>query len=487
MVRWAVPGATAVLLAPVLVEGSLASGALVVCGAAVIIALWVGPARWIPVGAVLVLTVAAVLVPLPAVGILSVGPLRDVAVLAVGAVILAVTVVIRIRVPLPTPPVVFSGFLLLMVVVAASVANGADLWTVAPQWVMAVVAFVLGLTVGPAERRLLIGGWVVIGVALAAYSLYEQWMRPESLFAGLMPPGYRRSVTMLSGAEQFRSQATFGHPVPLSSWLAATFALVVADESRERELASRIVRFAVLAVVALGTAYTFARTGWISLAVALAATLLFRCSKAKGLARISMVALAAVGAVLISPVGERVVGYLQVTGETTGFQTRVANLRSVPGVVSSSGTDLIVGYGAGAGKELVGAPQSPDAPAAVDNQYVTLLLEAGIVGLAAFAGVVAVALKHGIRQARDEGPAAEAVVPLVVAAASLLAAMFFFELLYWPPTAVLFWCIVGMLCRPLVAGADRPAEPDADGGGAVGLREGARPPASVLSPLWEAP
>ncbi|OMH23861.1 hypothetical protein BKD30_10850 [Tersicoccus phoenicis] len=93
-----------------------------------------------------------------------------------------------------------------------------------------------------------------------------------------------------------------------------------------------------------------------------------------------------------------------------------------------------------------------------DNQYIGLLIQIGVIGLAAFLGVVLTAAATGMAQRRDADPDLAALGPALSAAVVSGALLFaFFDAFYFPQSVGLLFLVVG-LCGALrnLHRADRP-------------------------------
>ena len=461
--RWPAVPQSALLIIGGLVTGLIATRPLItlISALAMVVAIAVlvlAPQQHVAALGALTLTLVVVLVPVgPSVGLLRLGRLNGSTVLAVGALGLVAMVALRVQPPVPPRAVVLLGVTFASFLLVPTVANGGDLRALMDHWAIWACAFVLGLTVQAGQRTLL-AGWVVIGLGLAAYAIAEYFLGAQTLYTDVLLPGYRSSTAISPGVAELRSQATFGHPVPLGSYLTVAFCLLAWGPFRPAPI--WLFRPLAMAALAFAIVTTFARSSWVSLAVAVAVGLLLQRWTAHRRVRPALLVGAAALALLLSPLGGTVVRYVDGSSTTTGYQVRLATLQTVGRVASAGYVPMLAGHGGGAAVAFMGGDEGSSAAqvVAVDNQYVTLLVESGLVGLAALIALIWSVVGQALRQLRrpSEDTPVDFLQPLLVAMVALGVAMFFFELLYWPSTAFIFWCILGMLAGPALQPAAAP-------------------------------
>ena len=256
---------------------------------------------------------------------------------------------------------------------------------------------------------------------------------------------------IVGGRRLFRAQATFGHPAPLASFFAAAAAVALWGFALPRGALARAARTALLLVLVAGLAATLTRGGAVALAAALAAGLLARRVPAR--LKLGVLAGGALLALLLlpTPLGRSVLRYGADAGQLARSPGRLATVRSLDDLLAAPPERVLLGWGGGTRERLYDAGLIEDADGfeVVDNQYVTLFTEVGLLGLGLFVALVVAAL---VAARATPGP-----WPLGLGAAllALLAALVFYEGLAWPPTAILFWALLGSLAR---AGHDARAD-----------------------------
>jgi O-antigen ligase len=85
----------------------------------------------------------------------------------------------------------------------------------------------------------------------------------------------------------------------------------------------------------------------------------------------------------------------------------------------------------------------------IDNQYITLLVEVGVLGLGVFLAMFWVAFSFVWRSvySTSTSPETNLVWGTGVALLGTLMIIFFFDGLSWPPTIILIWAMLGFLAR----------------------------------------
>jgi len=416
------------------------------------------PAGYVPAASLVALTACAVLVPVSATaGLFEVGPVSELVLFALfGTALTALTIARQ------GPGAIFrsrrTGVLaaaLLLILVSVSFANQSpDLLRNAAIWSLWVSAFLLALYVPPRFTRMVLGSWVAMAFLESAYAVYEYLAEPEPLYSSyLIEDVFSRSIGLTaSGATLFRVQATFGHPIPLASFLVVGFVLALwAPRSSSRRY-TEVVRLLILAILAVGVVVTFSRSSWIALFVAVVAGLAYR--RTSNLDRLRVIALCGIPVAILffTPLGGYAFDYTQNIESTLSFRQRMASLQAVPDLLGTGPAPVLIGMGAKAKEELYssGILQSVQNVQVVDNQYITLLIEAGLVGLILFVMMSWSALRAMRPKTAflssttvDE----RTILGLGLAFLTVLCAMFFYDGLYWPSTAILFWSMLGFLSR----------------------------------------
>ena len=348
---------------------------------------------------------------------------------------------------------------LLTVVLAAGVVSSAhfgtmvDLLTNGATALLVLGCGLLAACCGPADARLLARGLVLralsqLAVALAVLvgGVPAPWELP-----GTMGRAFEDNPLLPSAGA--RLAGTLAHPIPFGTLLAVAAALCVPRLTGWRLPVRRVLA----AALCCGIALSGSRSAVLALGVALIATVL-----APGVLRIStawriVAVLALTTAVLMVDTAElTVVSSLQGTGSLTH---RVAAWEAVGRLADRSPVQALFGSGAGSLPDLFASGLLQlDGFFAVDNQLVATFAVAGLVGVVALVGAVAVGLLRGHRATR---PAALVVVLMFAV----------FDVLEWTATSVL---VAVLLCL----GTARPTDgaPDSSSPGDPSMHAVTEPP-----------
>jgi hypothetical protein len=432
--------------------GTLVLMALIVLGAIYLAT----PADWIPCLSLVVVTLCAVLVPVNAVeGLFTLGPLYEFNLLALVSILLTGLTIIKNGLgPLLQGrriTVLVVVFLLVFIVVSLA-SRPTELQSYFGVWSIWGSAFILALYVPRRLVPMVISAWIALAFFEAAYALYEHLVIPPPLFEGYLIEYYGSAVGIAptSAGGLTRARATFGHPIPLASFLAVACALsLFAVRFPSANLG--LLRLVVVTVLAAGTVVTFARSSFFTIIVALCVGLL--SPQISNWTRFRVLLFLTIGALIFlsSPLGNIVLDYVLNSENTASFQQRAASLLSVPAILGTGLRPALFGIGAGTQEDLYEASdlRSVGDLQVVDNQYITLLITTGLFGLGIFLGLVWAALSFAWRIGRGSPhkPDSRKVWGLGVALLTVLIAVFFYEGLSWPSTAILFWAILGFLAR----------------------------------------
>lgn len=416
------------------------------------------PADYVPVASLVAITGGAVLVPASATtGLFEVGPVSELVLFALFGITLTMLTIARYGLGAAfrsgSTGVLAAAFLLLLV--SVSLANQSpDLSRSVALWSLWAAAFILALYVPPRLIRVVLASWIAAAFLEAVYAVYEFLAEPEPLYANyLIEDIFSRSIGVTaSGVALFRVQGTFGHPIPLASFLVVGFALALwAPRSSTRKYAE-VVRLSMLAVLAVGVVVTFSRSSWIGMFVVVVAGLVYRRTGNRD--RLRVIALCSVPAAILffTPLGSYAFDYTQNIENTLSFRQRAGSLQAVPELLGTGPAPVLIGMGARAKGELYSSGILPSVQnmQVVDNQYITLFIETGLVGLLLFVMMSWSALRamhHKITTSPSSTLDERTGLGISVAFLGILCIMLFYDGLYWPSTAILFWSMLGFLSR----------------------------------------
>lgn len=438
---WAVATSTTVALGLI---------AMILLGAVYLTA----PAAWISSGSLVIVTLCAVLAPTNATeGLFVLGPLSGTLLLAFISVGLTGLTVLKIG----SGPILRGGrlttlvslFLLVFLVISVATGPTGDLAFLG-RWSIWVSAFVLATYIPRRFIPAMISAWIGLAFVEAAYAIYENLAVPPLLYEGYLSEDYLFAMTATAGGGVTRARATFGHPIPLATFLAAACALALfAVRFPAGKL--NVLRIAVVITLAGGMLATFSRSSWIALAIALGVGLL--SPQISNLVRFRVLMVLGVGTVIFlqTPLGASALDYLLNSEGTVSYEQRAASLQSIPTILDAGWLTVLLGIGAGSQQSLYSVVDllSVDGLQVVDNQYITLLIETGLLGLGIFLAVILTALRLAWASSSVTAslPDARLVWGIGIALLATLVTIFFYEGLSWPSTAVLVWAMLGFLAQ----------------------------------------
>jgi len=337
-----------------------------------------------------------------------------------------------------------TGLLVLLVaVLAAATAVGGHeggLLTLALVAVAGVPVFLVTGSLDARGRRDV--ALVVVGLAVgqALLALAEPFVVPQHLWAPAQLGSSGQPVALtneLVGSIE-RSQGTLGHPLPLGLLLVVALALT----TRHLTAHPRALRLAVQGVLLGGIVVAGARSSLV-MAVVVLVLLSGRLTPARLVTAMSA-AVAGLVALMVSSADLALrLGEIEASGS---WQHRLGAVRSVERLLlRQDPRDVLLGNGYGSTSEVIGEGLlQNDGFAAVDNQFVLLLSQGGLVALVLLLALLATAAFRG---------EATALPALLCVGATLVV----FDVLLWPGATVVLGTVLGLA---LTAGAtDRQAAP----------------------------
>lgn len=430
-------------------------GALLILMVGAGIATFALPAVWLAAGGLVFILAFAVAIPVNAASaVLSVGPLGGVPLFAFLCAAVAGISLVRAgpAVLLRGGSITLLAVALAVMIATSTVANGSpDLLVSASNVVIWLSAFVLALCLPVRFIPMVLTFWVLLGIIEASYAIYEFIARPPVLYGSLLPADYAIGATTSEASNLSRAQGTLGHPIPLGTFLVTAFTLAMWAVKVPSGRGLFWLRIVVFGLLAAGALVTLSRSSWVVLLVVAAIGL---ASRYASLAmRVQVIAIGAVSVfvVLQTPLGEGITEYIANLGNTSSFSQRSASLQSVPAILGSGVVTTLFGFGAGSQALLYTLVdlQSVGNLRVIDNQYITFLAEIGLVGLAAFIGIMIAATVSVRRRvlASPDAPGTRLCWGIWVSLLAPLIAIFFYDGLSWPSTSILIWTMFGFLAR----------------------------------------
>ena len=290
-------------------------------------------------------------------------------------------------------------------------------------------AFRAGYTRSDQEIQSLLKSLVLVAQIASVIALIE-WTRKAPLIV----------FTAYARPTPFRSSAFLGHPLVLSTFLGAVLvALLATAVSTRKRLAGTV---GTLLLLSAGALTTLSR----SIIVVLAGTACFLAyflqrSRIRG--RLKLAAVVTLFAMLGLFGSAKLLGpafYDRLQDINAVSQAgRLENFRFVTDRLSlgtafvGNGPNAVL-YAIRRGERFVSTLTS------LDNQYLTLLFDFGLLGLLALLAPLVTAVRSARARTAQTLPFLAMTVALSIGSA-------FFEVLYWPPLMLLFGLSLGASCR----------------------------------------
>lgn len=314
----------------------------------------------------------------------------------------------------------------------------------------------------PHCRRLIIWNLVALLGVISLYGIIEYILQQNVIFHSLLAETVPEPVRSIH-----RAGSSLGHPITFGAFLAQLlpFAALAWYDRQERWLRYAGALAGCLGVLAL--LLTFSKGGWLAAMFAGALFLLVAGRQVKSKIIIPVLVLIVLGTVFVPLVWQSAITELVSSNraELSFEGRRVAWAGALSGIAENP----LVGVGLKQGQEELRHRVDPvwleiaDIQLPVDNYYLTVLLEEGVLGFAAWMALLALIFREGIMAARRRVPGSGRAWALA-ALASIIAisvnALTFEALLVWP-TYTLFWFAAGSL-----RGLNLPGSPKAVAAGA---------------------
>jgi hypothetical protein len=335
-----------------------------------------------------------------------------------------------------------GAFALLMAISVAfsPQASASDYLNVAFLWGGVYLAARLLLRETRRPAFLVAASFALVTVLVAPVAILEAAGRSNPFLALQFNPVESAVWAVNHGSRfgQVRPEASFGHPIALSMFVATSALLSLAMAINTERLRSRFVWLA-LAILAVGIqTLTFSRTGWLILALGIVVLTL---ATARGVARRRLVAVLAVLAVMaattfaITPPSQLQLASITGTGTTAGsievansaaYRQRLLDRALQPGVLQAWGNPV---------NEVASAAGSSGS---IDNEYIFLADQWGLIPTAALVLVLLTLLPVIVRaRSKGSGP----MVALPIAALTSFAALFFVAFI--TQQQLMIWLLVG--------------------------------------------
>lgn len=278
---------------------------------------------------------------------------------------------------------------------------------------------------------------IALAVVQALIAVVEPWLLPSHLWAPAQLGSSGQVVPLTNevlGSVE-RSQGTLGHPLPLGLLLVVALALTARLLVRQRT----VVRLGVQAVLLAGLVFAGARSSIVMAVVVLLLMSGRRMTPARVVTAMTVLTVTTVG--LVASTFD-LSGRLAEVSETGSWQHRIGALQSVGRLLLWQDMDRVLlgnGYGSTSRVMADGLLQN-DGFAAVDNQFVLVLSQGGLLALALLVALLVTALFRG----------EPAMRPAVLCA---VATLMVFDVLLWPGAVAVLCVVLGLALAQLTAAA----------------------------------
>lgn len=290
---------------------------------------------------------------------------------------------------------------------------------------------------------------VTMGVIAAIYAVVEFILGRNILYEGII----KASMVPFPGAGYHRSGSTLGHPGALSAFLVQTSPFSIYFFIKSAGL-RKVALGAIIVLSMLALLLTYSKGGWGTATIMILTGLVLIIKRRPASARPLLITLIA---------GSLVLGIFTVTFQSTVYSGTFSKVRTsesfkpreymwsrVPGTFMEN---PLIGAGMWQGNaEVIRVSQAPEAknrPSSIDNIYLTVLVEQGIIGVLLIGTTLILFGIQASRLLRRGGSIFEWGLPVVASMILILISGFAMTSLMVWPNMVVFWLSAGML-RSLV-------------------------------------
>lgn len=296
---------------------------------------------------------------------------------------------------------------------------------------------------------------LVIGVIVAGYAMLEFFARSNLLYGDIIG-----NQVPEPGWGYHRSGSTLGHPVVLGLFLVQIAPLYIFSYFRAGSRGPRIAFIASIVLIALALEVTFTRGAWITASILSAAGIGWVFLRHRELRKPTVMIMSAVAISII------IFTFLNTDVVMTGTLSKARRHESVTPrlymwskVPNAFLENPIIGAGMMRGVDEIYRLEAPPErwdkpPNAIDNIYLTMLVEEGILGSLLALMALALIIHQAIKLILSGGAYGTIALLLTISISAVFIDGFTFEsMLNWP-NMVLFWLCAGLL-RSLAEGKKR--------------------------------
>lgn len=366
-----------------------------------------------------------------------------------GATVVIVTVLVSIlllaalalvagRAPAPAGAALVIALVVLPLAVTIFSPDKAALFRFAPYAAAFLPGYWLFGQAGHAERHRILRVVLALAVFEGLLSMAEPFIGRPQFWGPAQLNSLGQPKTLMNPllTHFARSQGTLGHPLPLGVLLALGLAILI-----RREGMSLTAKLVVGMPLVGGLLFSGSRN---SLLIAIIVLAYFAAARATALRGIVVTAVLVLGGGLAVATGV-LTANVESDFEASGSYThRLGALGAIGRLFTDQTTwQLMIGNGwASTARLFAEGLMQTDGFGAVDNEFVLILAQAGLVGLLLLAGLLLYAVVRATPSYR----------PMLLAVGATL---FVFDVLIWPSAAVLFGMVLaGCIARPAVDTGD---------------------------------
>lgn len=287
---------------------------------------------------------------------------------------------------------------------------------------------------------------IAIGVIVAGYALVEYYATSNFLFEGII-----EGRVPEPGWGYHRSGSSLGHPVVLGLFLVQIAPLFIVCYYRARGRMARIAWMASIILLALALEVTFTRGAWITASILAAAGISWALWRHRELRRTTVMLVIAVGlSILLFTVfnAETVSsGTFSKARRHESVTPRLYMWSKTPGVFLEN---PLFGAGMMRGVDEIYRLEAPpekwtNPPSAIDNLYLMMLVEQGILGSLLAGAALVLIVRQGIRLIRSGAAYGAVALILGISMSAVFIDGFTFDTMLNWPNMVIFWMSAGLL------------------------------------------
>ena len=288
--------------------------------------------------------------------------------------------------------------------------------------------------------RILVLSFAAIGIVVALYAIVEFVFNKDFLFGEIT-----REKARIKNADFRRSGSTLAHPVLLGAFMVQTLPFVACLFFKARSAAGRLAWGLAFTAVAVALFVSFSKGNFVAILIIAAGIAFWLLKKEFKLHKKTILWLTLSSVVIVAIVSllfPDAIGFNLFSGErkAESIDLRVYSWRLVPQALEAKPL-----FGTGLWQGISDIEVPPGVPSTVDNQYLSILVEEGLVGSILLGASFILIARQAWQLLRGGKKSARWALPVAISMSAFAISGLFSNILFEWPMIVVFWLEAGLL------------------------------------------